>query len=492
MIFWLIAIALALATAALLARPLMKSWPGTARRADYDIAVYKDQLTEIDQDVERGVLTTDQADAARVEIQRRILTAASRGEKEGDPKDSSETVPKTARHVVTSLILLIPLASVVLYLGVGSPGMPDHPFAQRMEEMQAQRKETQVEAEKRVIELRAQLEAAPGSLETRAHLARVLLQAGQPDEARSLMAEAAKAAPNDPLTQAEYGQFLVSAANGEIPGEAHATFMRVLTLDPSDPRARFFLGLERLQLGDPSGALAIWRDLKNDTPADAPWVDMLSGQIRDVAMEAGIPPISIKPAHPSAFPADSWSAETAATAQPSPPGEATPGAALRAEADANRAPGQGFSDDEKAMINDMVTGLQDRLKAEPEDFDGWMMLGRSLANLGRPGEAAEVYAKAAALRPDDMTPKRLQARSLIAQSQAEGAAEPPEAVYPLMDAILATDPEDMEAQFFIGLRAANAGDADKARALWTKMLDRLPQDGPLREQIQRRLDALPK
>ncbi|WP_413206580.1 c-type cytochrome biogenesis protein CcmI [Rhodospirillum sp. A1_3_36] len=492
MIFWLIAIALALATAGLLARPLMKSHAKAARRADYDIAVYKDQLSEIDQDLERGVLTADQAGAAKLEVQRRVLAAASRGEKEGEPQDASVTVPKTARTVVTSLILLIPLASVALYLGVGNPGMPDHPFAQRMADMEAQRHAALEEANKRVAELRGQLEKDPTSLDTRVSLARLLLQIGKTDEARSLMTEAVKAAPNDPAVQAEYGQFLVSAADGEIAGEAHAIFMRVLTLDPGDPRARFFLGLERLQLGDPSGALAIWRDLKNDTPPDAPWAEMLNGQIRDVAMEAGIPPISIKPAPPTAFPADSWTADTAAMAQAAPGQDTSPGAAMRAEADAKRAPGQGFTEDEKAMITNMVAGLQDRLKTETEDFDGWMMLGRSLANLGRPGESAEAYAKAAALRPDDITPKRLQARSLIAQSQLDGASAPPDAVYPLMDAILAAEPNDMEAQFFVGLRAANTGDADKARALWGKMLKQLPEEGPLRDQIQRRLDALPK
>jgi cytochrome c-type biogenesis protein CcmH len=486
MMFWLIALALSLGVAGLLARPLLRTRGETLLRSEYDMAVYKDQLGEIDQDVERGVLTADQAEAARLEVRRRVLSAASRGEKEGVAKATAKVLPRWARTAGTAGILLIPLASVALYLGVGAPGMPDFPMAQRLADMRAQDQQAQEQAKQRIADLRQQVAANPKDVEAQLTLARLLLRSGAAAESRAMMDALAKANPMDALVQAEYGQFLVSAAQGSINADAHATFMAVLALDRMDPRARFFLGLERLQLGDPEGALSIWRDLEAQTPPDAPWLDMLKGQIREVAVEAGIAPISITNRHPLDFPKDSWSRETAQVA------DQDPGAAMRAEADANRAPGQGFSDEEKAMIDGMVANLQERLASEPEDFDGWMMLGRSLANLGRAAEAVEAYAKASALRPDDLDPKRLQARALMAQAQADHQVDPPAAIFPLMDSILAADPEDREALFFMGLKAANGGDAVVARDLWGKLLTVLPDDGPLKAQIQQRLDALPK
>ncbi|HCF18555.1 MAG TPA: c-type cytochrome biogenesis protein CcmI, partial [Rhodospirillum rubrum] len=69
---------------------------------------------------------------------------------------------------------------------------------------------------------------------------------------------------------------------------------------------------------------------------------------------------------------------------------------------------------ERERIEVMVDGLASRLADQPDDADGWMMLGRSRIVLGQPDAAAEAYGRAVALRPDDLDAKRLQARALLA------------------------------------------------------------------------------
>lgn len=59
---------------AILAPLLRGSRPG-AERASFDQAVYRDQLQELDRDIERGLLTPEEAAATRLEVQRRILAA---------------------------------------------------------------------------------------------------------------------------------------------------------------------------------------------------------------------------------------------------------------------------------------------------------------------------------------------------------------------------------------------------------------------------------
>ena len=82
MILWLIFVAMALLALAFVVLPLVRRPPvdGTPLRADYDMAVYKDQLRDIERDRTRGIIDDQQAAAARLEVERRLLAAADAGE----------------------------------------------------------------------------------------------------------------------------------------------------------------------------------------------------------------------------------------------------------------------------------------------------------------------------------------------------------------------------------------------------------------------------
>ena len=59
----------------LLVLPLLRSWRAPAERRLFDRAVYQAQLDELARDVSRGVIGGAEAQAARVEIERRLLAA---------------------------------------------------------------------------------------------------------------------------------------------------------------------------------------------------------------------------------------------------------------------------------------------------------------------------------------------------------------------------------------------------------------------------------
>ena len=125
MMFWLALAALTLCLVAWIAWPLFRPRGDNPARAEYDVAVYYDQLQELDRDRARGLIDATQADAARGEIERRLLNA-------GRDAGLSGT-PRIRRHVAlaVALVLLLPLASVPLYLNLGNPGLPAQPFATR-------------------------------------------------------------------------------------------------------------------------------------------------------------------------------------------------------------------------------------------------------------------------------------------------------------------------------------------------------------------------
>ncbi|MEM7671273.1 MAG: c-type cytochrome biogenesis protein CcmI, partial [Pseudomonadota bacterium] len=127
-IFIAIAAAAALITGLILVLPLVLDQGRVANRADLDTALFKDQLSEIDRDLERGTISHAEAEGARAEISRRLLTAARAAEASAGPVSG----PRLGSGLVAGLSLMaIPLVAAALYLANGIPGAPDQPFAER-------------------------------------------------------------------------------------------------------------------------------------------------------------------------------------------------------------------------------------------------------------------------------------------------------------------------------------------------------------------------
>ena len=124
MIFWIaMAVLTAAATAALLA-PLFRSRQ-VVGEAESEVAIYRDQLEEIERDVERGVLPENEASHARTEIARRLLQAS-----EANDHTAGEE-PRRRRGAFLVAIIVIPVVCVAGYLALGDPGASDHPFSAR-------------------------------------------------------------------------------------------------------------------------------------------------------------------------------------------------------------------------------------------------------------------------------------------------------------------------------------------------------------------------
>ena len=133
---------------------------------------------------------------------------------------------------------------------------------------------------------------------------------------------------------------------------------------------------------------------------------------------------------------------------------------------------QTLTDDERRdMIAGMVGTLAARLEENPNDLQGWTMLGRSYAVLGRLEEAVQAYATASGFAPDDIGLLIDRARLL---RQIAGDRQTDETVA-LMRQVLEHDPENVEALWFLGLDTYRAGERDSARALFDRALAALPE-----------------
>ncbi|WP_028081514.1 c-type cytochrome biogenesis protein CcmI [Solimonas soli] len=130
---------------------------------------------------------------------------------------------------------------------------------------------------------------------------------------------------------------------------------------------------------------------------------------------------------------------------------------------------------ERQMIDGMIARLETRLKAQPDDAQGWAMLGRSYVVTQRYAEAAKAYARANALSVEQP-----QADWLVAAGAAQGLASPERDLRPsraLFEQALQLDPGHAEALWYAGLAALQAGDAATAYRHWLALRDQeLPED----------------
>jgi cytochrome c-type biogenesis protein CcmH len=470
MMLWLLIGAMAVAVVAVLLWPLLKAPAVAQTRAAYDLTVFQDQLKEVERDVERGVLTQAEADAARLEIQRRIL-AADKAPPEVYMTESSAR----RKGLAVAVAIAVPVLAVVAYLAVGTP-TPAPPGAVTAA---AEGEPSEADIDKMVQQLADKVAANPNDVEGATLLARTYRQLGRFADAVAVYQKLVVMRPNAE-TYSSLGEVIAAANNGSITKEAHSALVRALSLDREEPRAQFYIGLEQAEKGDPKAAIAIWRNLSAAAPPDASWAQMVREQMAAVAEEAKIPPASVEPKHAIEFiPTEEMAlARMQAAAQPTVP------------APAPAAGPPGVSPEQQAQINTMVAGLAKRLEANPDDYQGWLMLGRSYAVLNNQEGAKTAYEKAIALKPKEIEPK-LQYLAFIMTVIDHNAETPlPKVLTQTATDILALDPKQPEAMFVTGLDRARSGDKAGAKEIWTKVQALLPDGSGLKTETARRLQSL--
>lgn len=360
MIFWLAVAILSAAVTYAVTRPLLRApedyssvVPGDPQA--FDTAVYKDQLAEIDADAARGTMTAMEAEAARAEVARRLLrTSAATGTSGSLPASATQRWIKPI-HLVTSLA--IPAISVALYIGYGSPGLPGAPLKERLTApVVAQR------TDDLIAKVEARLRDHPDDGKGWDVIAPVYLARGQYNDAAKAFASAMKLLGENPARLQGFASARIAAENGMVPDDARKALQTLVASDPKLFEPRIWLALAKEQDGKTADAMADYRGLLAEGPADAPWRGAI--QARLSALDG-----SAKVARPAAGSTSSDPAKPAAVEGMSP-----------AERD--------------AMINRMVTGLAERMKLEPKDKDGWQKLIRAYAVLGRKDDASRALADA--------------------------------------------------------------------------------------------------
>lgn len=234
----------------------------------------------------------------------------------------------------------------------------------------------------------------PGDGEAWAQLGTAHFNAGRFSDAVAAYDKATGALPNAAGLWSALGEARVMASERDpMPAEAAANFAKAASLDAKDPRARYFLAVKKDVEGDHKGAVEDWLALLADTPSGAPWETDLRRTIEQVAKINKI----------------DASSQLAAVTQPAPTmpvaARAIPGpSAADLQAAAAIPPSE-----QRDMAEGMVSRLDARLKSDPKNPDGWVMLMRSRVSLGQPDKASQALKDAIAANPGQAEMLRQQA-----------------------------------------------------------------------------------
>ncbi len=470
---WVIFAILCLAVLAVLIVPLWKGGGGGPTRIDYDMVVYRSQLTEIEQEIERGVLTKEQADAARAEIYRRMLAA-----EDAELKKPHRFLLGGSRiwriAAIIVIALVIPVGAGIFYAILGSPNLPGEPYAWRLKH------DPEVAAAASADDL-AKMVAADPSILGYEKLGAIYFDAQIYDKAVDAYRNAIQMGSNNPVVWSEFGEALVMTNDGVVVPEAMKAFTNAISIEPRSERSRFYLGLAEAQIGNTREAIAIWRDLERTSDPSAPWLPMLRDHIQAYAKQAGFDPKSVPPSPPNLKAIDT--ALNAMTKAMHLSQGMQAGAGTMPPAKATSAP-----IDRKTMIRAMVQQLADRMQKKPNDVAGWQRLAHVYTVMGELDKARAAADHAVRLKPNDASVQLSLAE--VQKAAAPASDETPPDFIATMHKVLALDGASVPALYYVGLAEYKAGHTAKARALWTKAIGHAAPDDALASEIRSRLDAL--
>ena len=518
--------------------PLLRGTRDEHLRADYDLQVYRHQLDELQNDLDREAISTEEEAAARTEIERRILSTETA---DGQRLRTPSATPQIAGAMVAAVG--IPALASVLYLYLGSPQSPDRPLADRSPAAATQPASVD-DLQTAVSRLRARLARGSGSLADWLLLGQSYTVMRRFDDAVAAYRQADALQPDDPNIMAALGESLVLAAGGTVTPEARAVFRSAHTLDNRLPGPRFYLGLARAQAGDPQEAYDIWLALANDSEPDAPWRPELFARLEEVGAELGKDAVAVVkdtsagrtagesvpvrgPTREDVEAAADMSAGDRAEMirgmvaglaerlEETPDdlrgwerlarsyevlGETEKAEEARRRAQALRPARRGPArkdiaqmeemspEDRSTMTRGMVEGLAARLEENPDDIQGWIMLARSYRVLNRPEKARDALRRAREAAPDDPGTLVQLGAAIVDAGDRDGPL-PAEAVA-LFRRALDLDARNADAQYFVGMAHARSGDVASARKVWNRLLAQLDETSRAYATVRQQIEGL--
>ena len=404
-------------------------------------AIHRDQLQALEADLKRGVISQNDFEATRDELQLRLL----------DDTESFDATPESnkprfwsAKRTAAAIGLSLPALAVALYLQLGTPAAIDPVAAKNASEQQI----------RQMIDTLAQrLKDNPNNPKGWAMLARSYKVMGRLDEASQAFERAGDLVNTEPDLLVDYADLLAVKANNIIEGRPLELVNKALAIDPQHPMGLMMSGVAAYRRSDFKTAIIQWEKLLAVLEPGSPDAQQIEADIADARAKSGLPPA----VRPAVLPPPVKLDNTLPDSGKLPPVPAGAAAGMTPE-----------------MINQMVDRLAARLKENPDDFVGWARLARAYKVQGRTAEAEQAYAKTGKLLETDPDLMTQYADLLATRANGEFKGRP----QALINKALKIDPKHPVALMMAGQAAYKLADYAKAIGHWETALSVLPAGSP--------------
>jgi cytochrome c-type biogenesis protein CcmH len=257
--------------------------PGVDAAAS-NLALLRDGVVELERDLANAVVSREQYEQSRRELERRAL-------------EETSTAPPAAAHIghgtkaALVLAVALPIVSALLYLQLGTPGAITHTSTSTPNGT-AQGQPTQQEVEAMVTQLAVKLKADPNDAQGWALLARSYFVLDRFHEAAGAYARAAALIKDDADLLADYADALAMDQGRRIDDKVLAIVEQALKLDPTHWKALAIAGSGAFERKDYAGAIRYWEMLRQRAAPGSEFAQMLEANITEAhgLMGAGGPP----------------------------------------------------------------------------------------------------------------------------------------------------------------------------------------------------------
>jgi cytochrome c-type biogenesis protein CcmH len=281
-LFWVICAAFILIALVFILPPALQRSAQSHRKSEDErrqanIAVYRDQLSELESDLKNGIVSQEQYAQDREEIERRLLED-TKGEKS---ERKTTTAPATARYTAYALGIAIPVVAVSFYLQVGSPKAIDSPPPPVSQSGMGGGQRTQEQIEANVAALAKRLQSDPSDVEGWTMLARSYSSMERFAEAAGAYAKLTELKPNDADLWAEYAFATAMASGRSLEGRPMELIERALQVDPENAKALQLAGSAAFQAKDYKKAVEYWQRVLKQVPPNSEVADTIQARINE-------------------------------------------------------------------------------------------------------------------------------------------------------------------------------------------------------------------
>ena len=269
---------MALAAMLFIALPLLRQRKvDTAPAQDAaNVAIYTDQIAELDNDLRNNLLTQAQYDLAKPELERRLLQDVAQGETAAPAKQS-------APWFGVGLSLLVPLLAIGIYFQIGTP---DAIHAPALVTQNVDAHNQEIEAI--LPQLQQHLQNQPDDVDAWKNLGRAMLALQRFEEAAQAFEKITQITPKSAAAFADYADSLGMAQGQKLAGKPTQMIAQALKLDSKNPKALYLAGFASIEAGDPKAAVKHWETLLAQLPPEQRGVDSLREKIAELKQQAGL------------------------------------------------------------------------------------------------------------------------------------------------------------------------------------------------------------